>query len=275
MKITVTFRHIDSTPALKSYAIEKMAHVEKILIKPEQAHWILSVEKKRHSAELNIVANGLNIIGKETGADLYAAMDEVIAKVSAQARKAKGKVKSHKPTHRKDETTVRHPGAVRMSSLASRGARLADGGEIVKTESLKADELSIEEAINALEVSGKDFLVFTNGGTDAVNICYRRDDGFFGVIEPEFKKSKAKSNGNGSGEVPFRFDVWARDEDGKSHRARMIRQREVAVKPMTVQESVAEMNKSKNQFWVFADRKRQAVNVVYRTRAGEYALIET
>lgn len=272
MKITVTFRHIDSTPALKSHALEKMAHVEKLLIKPEQAHWILSVEKKRHTAELNIVANGLNIIGKETGEDLYAAMDMVIAKVSAQARKTKGKVKSHKPTHRKDETTVRHPGAVRMSSLASRGARLADGGEIVKTESLKADDMSIEEALGALEVSGKDFLVFINGGTDAVNICYRRDDGFFGVIEPELKKKKGA---NGHSEVPFRFDVWARDEDGKSHTARMIRQREVAVKPMTVQESVAEMNKSRNQFWVYADRKRQGVNVVYRTRAGEYGLIET
>ena len=79
----------------------------------------------------------------------------------------------------------------------------------------------------------------------------------------------------GTNEIPFRFDVYAKDEDGKSRGARMIRQRRVTVRPMTVQESVDEMNKSKNHFWVFADRARQGVNVVYRTRAGEYGLIET
>lgn len=270
MKITVTFRHLDSTPALKTYAIEKTAHVEKLLIKPEQAHWVLCVDKKEQIAECEIVANGKHLVAKESGDDLYAAMDEVIAKLSAQARKAKGKVKSHKPTHRNSEATVRQPSEVRLSSLASRGARLADGAEVVKTETVEPSAMDTEAAIGALEVSGKDFLIFSNRATGAVNICYRRDDGFFGVIEPGLNGKK-----KGTNEIPFRFDVYAKDEDGKSRGARMIRQRRVTVRPMTVQESVDEMNKSKNHFWVFADRARQGVNVVYRTRAGEYGLIET
>ena len=273
MQVNVTFRHLDSTPALKSYAIEKLGHVEKLLVKPEHAHWILSVEKLSHIAEVEITANGKRVFAKEVGGDLYAAIDSVIDKVAAQARKEKGKLKSHKPHHREDERDVRHPSPVRLSSLASRGARLSDGAEIVKTETLSPQFLSTAEAINALEVSGKDFLVFVNAGTDSVNICYRRDDGFFGVIEPELKAS-----GNGkNGHIPFRFDVYAKDEDGKQRAARMIRKKEVAVRPMTVQESVAEMNKSRNHFWVFADRARHdgGVNVVYRTRQGEYGLIET
>ena len=272
MKVTVTFRHLDPTPALKAYATEKLSHVEKLLIKPEQAHWILSVEKLDHIAELEVTANGKKFFAKEVGQDLYAAIDTVIDKVAAQARKSKGKAKSHKPNHRRDETTVRQPSPVRLSSLASRGARLSDGAEIVKTETMSPNPMGTHEAINALEVSGQDFLIFVNAQTDQINICYRRDDGFFGVIEPEVN-GRGKSNGNGN--VPFRFDVYAKDEDGVSRAARMIRQREVEVRPMTVQESVAEMNKSRNQFWVFADRARQSVNVVYRTRAGDYGLIET
>ena len=276
MKITVTFRHIDPTPALKSYAIEKLSHVEKLLIKPEQAHWILSVEKKRHIAELNAVANGINIIGKETGEDLYAAIDAVVAKASAQARKAKGKVKDHKPSHRGDEATIRHPSPVRMSSLASRGARLVEGGEVTRSETIHPDPMTHEEAINALEVSGRDFLVFMNRTNNDVNIVYRRDDGFFGVIEPDVRNGNGNGKANGNGhDVAFRFEVYARDEDGAAHHARVIRQREVTARPMTIQESVQEMNKSRNHFWVFADRRRQGVNVVYRTRAGEYGLIET
>lgn len=272
MQVTVTFRHMDSTPALKAYCAEKTAHVEKLLIKPDQAHWIFSVEKTRHTAELNVTANGEHIIGKETAEDLYAAIDLVIDKVAAQARKAKGKVKSHKPRKHKDEATVRQPSAVRLSSLASRGARLADGGEIVKTETMQPDHMTAERAIHELQLSGRDFLVFTNENTEQVNICYRRDDGFYGVIEPEIE---GKPNKQANGGIPFRFDVWARDEDGANHQARMIRQREITVRPMTVQESVAEMNKSRNHFWVFADRVKHDVKVVYRTGEGEYGLIET
>lgn len=270
MKVTVTFRHLDSTPALKNYAIEKTEHVEKLLIKPEQAHWILTVDKKTQVAECDVIANGKHIVAKEAGDDLYAAIDEVISKLSAQARKTKEKTKNHKPPHRKSEATVRHPSAVRLSSLASRGARLADGGEVVRTETMEPSSMDTEQAIGALEVSGKDFLIFLNRSTGAVNICYRRDDGFFGVIEPGLNGKK-----KGSNEIPFRFDVYARDEDGNARGARMIRQRRVTVRPMTVQESVDEMNRSRNQFWVFADRARRGVNVVYRTRAGEYGLIET
>lgn len=270
MKVTVTFRHLDSTPALKTYAQEKTAHVEKLLIKPEQAHWILCVDKKAQIAECDIIANGKHIVAKESADDLYAAIDEVIQKLSAQARKTKEKTKAHKPSHRKSEATVRHPSPVRLSSLASRGARLADGGEVVRTETMEPNAMETEQAITALEVSGQDFLIFQNRGTGAVNVCYRRDDGFFGVIEPGLNGRK-----KGSNEIPFRFDVYAKDEDGAARGARMIRQRRVTVRPMTVQESVDEMNKSKNAFWVFADRARQGVNIVYRTRAGEYGLIET
>ncbi len=270
MKVTVTFRHLDPTPALKTYAIEKLGHVEKLLTKPEQGHWILSVEKKRHTAELAAVANGEKFVAKETGEDLYAAIDLVIGKVAAQARKRKGKRKNHKAAKRGVDNSVRRAADVRMSSLAARGARLADGPEIVRTETVKPPVYGPEEAIAALEVSGKEFLVYVSRDQHVVNIAYRRDDGFFGVIQPE-----VPGNGNGNGQVPFHFDVWARDEDGAHHAARRIRQREVPVKTMTVQESVAEMNRSRNHFWVYADRARHGVNVVYRTRGGEYGLIET
>ena len=92
MQVTVTFRHLDPTPALKAHATEKFAHVEKLLIKAEQAHWILSVEKLDHIAELEVTANGKTFFGKEVGKDLYAAMDNVVDKIAAQARKEKGKL---------------------------------------------------------------------------------------------------------------------------------------------------------------------------------------
>lgn len=37
-----------------------------------------------------------------------------------------------------------------------------------------------------MDLLGHDFYVFANSETDEVNVVYRRKDGNFGLIEPEF-----------------------------------------------------------------------------------------
>jgi putative sigma-54 modulation protein len=36
-----------------------------------------------------------------------------------------------------------------------------------------------------MDLLHKDFLVFTNATSDAINVIYRRKDGNFGLIEPD------------------------------------------------------------------------------------------
>ena len=45
MNVSVMFRHMDSSDALRNYAAEKMERVKKYLIEPATVHWVLSVEK--------------------------------------------------------------------------------------------------------------------------------------------------------------------------------------------------------------------------------------
>ena len=73
MQVMVTFRHTESTPALKAYAEEKIQKVEKFLHAPQECNVVLSVEKIRHIAEVLIIADGLTITGKEETSDLYSA----------------------------------------------------------------------------------------------------------------------------------------------------------------------------------------------------------
>ena len=46
-------------------------------------------------------------------------------------------------------------------------------------------ELSAEEAVLRLELVGHDFFVFRNDETHEINVVYRRNDGRYGLIEPE------------------------------------------------------------------------------------------
>ena len=43
-----------------------------------------------------------------------------------------------------------------------------------------------EEAIMQMELVGHDFFVFRNAETDQVNVVYKRKDGRYGLIEPEY-----------------------------------------------------------------------------------------
>lgn len=98
MQVSVTFRNIEPTDALKAYAEEKLEHVKKVLLKPIEAHVILSVEKFRHTAEVTIVATGHKIVGEEQSDDMYKSIDKVMDKVTRQARRSKEKMQDHRRT---------------------------------------------------------------------------------------------------------------------------------------------------------------------------------
>ena len=51
MKIDITGRHIDVTPALKQFAEEKLSKLDRVLDGPIEAHVVLSITKHRHIAE--------------------------------------------------------------------------------------------------------------------------------------------------------------------------------------------------------------------------------
>lgn len=98
MQVIVSFRHMDSSEALKEYAIEKSDRLLKYLQEPIEVHWVLSVEKIRHAADATVVANGVKIKANEETKDSYSAVDMVIDKLEKQLRKHKEKVKDHHKT---------------------------------------------------------------------------------------------------------------------------------------------------------------------------------
>lgn len=63
-----------------------------------------------------------------------------------------------------------------------------DGDEprIVRTKRFAFKPMPVEEAILQMNLLGHNFFVFSNAETDEVNVVYKRKDGNYGLIEPEF-----------------------------------------------------------------------------------------
>ena len=95
--ITITFRHTESTPALKAYANEKLEHcVGKYIVKEAEVSIILSVEKKEHVAEVILRSKGHDVSAKAITGDLYSAIDKVVDTVDSQLRKQKERILDQK-----------------------------------------------------------------------------------------------------------------------------------------------------------------------------------
>jgi putative sigma-54 modulation protein len=180
MQVTVTFRHIDSSDPLKEYATDKTDRLEKYLLEPVEVHWVLSVEKIRHTAAATVTANGLRIKAQEeTTTDLYAAIDAVLDKLEGQVRKHKEKVKDHHRSEGK-ELPIEELEEPEPAGMASSGGLTS---RVVTTENVFIKPMSVEEATMQMEVADNDFLVFTNSTTNNVNVLYSRKDGNYGLIE--------------------------------------------------------------------------------------------
>jgi putative sigma-54 modulation protein len=172
MDITVTFRHLESTDALRDYAREKVSRIKKYVGAPADVAVVLSLEKHRHQAEITLNTNGITMNARDVTEDMYAAIDLAVDKLERQAKKHKEKIKDHKPGER----------TARYTSVSSEPAQ---GERIIKTESIFIKPMSVDEAIMQIDVLNNDFLVFTNAQTQKVNVLYRRRDGNLGLIEPE------------------------------------------------------------------------------------------
>jgi putative sigma-54 modulation protein len=116
MTVSITFRHIDATEALKGHATTRISRLQKFLQKPMEAKVTLSHEKLESVVEVQVHSGGEWYEAKEVSADMYAAIDTVVAKLERQITKRHG-VSS---ARRHKEVDLRHmeEGPALESSLA-------------------------------------------------------------------------------------------------------------------------------------------------------------
>jgi len=84
MQKAMTFINLDSSEALRAYAFEKLDRLDKFLQSAAQANVVLTVEKFRHIAEINIKADGFMVNAREETSDMYSAIDMALDKIDKQ-----------------------------------------------------------------------------------------------------------------------------------------------------------------------------------------------
>ncbi|GCD08569.1 ribosome hibernation-promoting factor, HPF/YfiA family [Clostridium tagluense] len=178
MKVRIIGKNIEITEALKNIMEKKISRFDKYFNPDVEAQITLGVHKNRHTIEVTIPFNEVVLRAEEENEDMYTSLDLVVDKLEGQIRKHKTKLEK-----RNRGTSLKFKGIPLYSS--SQEEEDMDP-KIVKTKKFAFKPMSAEEAVLQMELVGHSFFVYMSDETSEVHVVYKRKDGNYGLIEPEF-----------------------------------------------------------------------------------------
>ncbi len=176
MRFIISGKNIDVTKGLRSTIEQKLGKLERYFTPDTEIIVTLSVEKERQKIEVTIPVKGNIIRSEQVSDDMYVSIDLVEEVIERQLRKYKNKL-----IDRYQE------GGSFKSEFMEEEVDLDEGEvKIVRTKRFGMKPMFPEDACVQMELLGHNFFVFRNAETDEVNVVYKRKDGTYGLIEPEF-----------------------------------------------------------------------------------------
>ena len=176
MKFIITGRNIEVTEGLKAAIYEKLGKLERYFTPDTEIHVTLSVQKDSQKIEVTIPVKGNLIRSEQTSSDMYVSIDLVEEVIERQLRRYKTILIAQ----------TQNVESFSASFLESEDEPDDEGIKIVKTKKFAIKPMDAEEACLQMELLGHSFYVFFNSETEETNVVYKRKDGTYGLIEPEF-----------------------------------------------------------------------------------------
>jgi putative sigma-54 modulation protein len=180
MKLQVIAKNnVEVSETLKAYVEKKVGKLGRYLPiidegKVEISHEGTKLPEQRFTVQVTLDSKGVLIRAQEKSKDIRTAVDKVVDVLSKRIERYKGKLYDKG----------------RGVSFARQGAAIeAEETEspkrVVKSKRFLVKPMPVDEAIRQMELLGHDFFLFIDADTERLNLLYRREDGDYGLIEPE------------------------------------------------------------------------------------------
>ena len=175
MKFIIVGRNIEVTPGLRAAVEVKIGKLDKYFNPDTEVHVTLSVEKDRQKIEVTIPVKGSIIRSEQVSNDMYVSIDLVEEVIERQLRKYKNKI-----------VDKQQAAANFQKAYLDKDYDEDEEVKIIRTKKFGIKPMYPEDACVQMELLGHNFFVFFNAENEEVNVVYKRKDGSFGLIEPEF-----------------------------------------------------------------------------------------
>jgi putative sigma-54 modulation protein len=197
MNVEYTGRQFEITPVTRKQVELGLEKLQKILGSTFDTHVILSVEKRRHIAEITVtVRNHPPIVGVAEAAEMTVAVGDALERIERQAVKYKTKWKAKKRLARKRQEQAVPPEAslavavggdlataipVKVHSFPNT-IRYSEAHIVRSSDSVSFKALTLEEAVKEAEFRDREVFVFRDH-QGKVKVLHRKKDGKMELIE--------------------------------------------------------------------------------------------
>jgi putative sigma-54 modulation protein len=187
MRLSLTGRHVEVTPALRQLVSRRLARVQRVLNDSiVSTSVVLAIEKRVHNVEITIHARGDNmIIGKGAGPGWPQAFAPAIDKLMQQVSKVKEKWVGRKRRAVGAKDLVNGTPLTDVTPAAAAAAIDRARAPLVRRTRYAVKPMSVEDAALRIDAVSEPFVVFRHAETERITILYQRPDGRLGLIDPE------------------------------------------------------------------------------------------
>ena len=178
MKVQIYGKNITVTAAIAEKIEKKLNHLEKYFIIDESvvANVVVRVYPNKQKIEVTIPTKYAVLRTEVVHDDLYAAIDLAIDKLEDQIRRQKTRL----TRKNKDKLAYAFIGDDEIID-----EDYEEEDELVKTKSIVAETMELDEAIMRMEMLNHSFFIYRDNETKEVAVVYKRNDGGYGLIETE------------------------------------------------------------------------------------------
>jgi putative sigma-54 modulation protein len=104
MRFELTFRNLETSDAIKAYAQDKLAKLDKYLRPPAEAHVAFSMERRLHCVDVSVHEAGVHYQGRAEEQDMYASIDAVVDKLLRQLHRNRDQNHNHRRGPQADDS---------------------------------------------------------------------------------------------------------------------------------------------------------------------------
>ncbi|MGI6213727.1 MAG: ribosome hibernation-promoting factor, HPF/YfiA family [Christensenellales bacterium] len=179
MRIEFVNKNYKLSSKLKELIEKKIARFDKYFKNDAKAKVVLSeVGHDKYTMEVTIDFDSTKVRSEVTSDNMYDNIDLVLPKIENQIRKGRNRIRG------KLNAALETDG----DALYEINNEIAEApkGKIVRMKKFELSVISPEDATLEMELLGHTFYVFLNGETGKVAVVYKRDNGDYGLLEPEY-----------------------------------------------------------------------------------------
>ena len=175
MKYTYNGKGMEVSESLKARVEKKLGKLERYFRdEPEATVRFKQQKGARNIVEITVSVGGIILRAEESSNDMYLSIDRAVDKLESQIRRYRTKLEKRMRPEQIEEVAAEEAPVFEEADYS-----------VVRVKKFAVKPMGVEDAIVQMEMLGHDFFMFCNEENEKICVLYRRNDGTYGVLEPE------------------------------------------------------------------------------------------